>query len=112
MANRVQIPPVQLEDIPRDVLRLMMQNLEGQDDAALAALCMVDKNFNHRVCGDEYWYGVLSRRLGLSREYVDLIRGNNGLPALYRYFVDAPLVPPGLPHIPQGSAGFKTYPSE
>ena len=32
IANRVQILPVQLKDIPRDVLRVMMQNLEGQDD--------------------------------------------------------------------------------
>ena len=108
MAEQLKIPPIQLKDIPQDVLLVMMQNLEGQDDSALAALCMVDKNFNQRICGDEYWYGVLKRRLGLSREYVDFVRGNNSLPALYRYFTDAPLVPPALPPIPPEHAGFKT----
>ena len=78
------IPEIKLGDIPRDVLHLIMNDIN--DNEVLASLCMVDRYFNERVCTDAYWYKALKQRFGLNRDYIDLIKGNNKLPAVFKYF--------------------------
>jgi hypothetical protein len=78
------LPDITIESIPRDVLLLMMEYFEN-DYETLAHVCMVDKYFNEKICNDNYWYEALYRKFSMDKNYVDLIRGNNSLHALFIY---------------------------
>jgi len=94
------LPDITIEAIPRDVLLIMLKNLENDDYETLAHVCIADKYFNERVCNDNYWYSALYRKFSMSREYVDLIRGNNSLPALFIYM--------SRPYVGPNNQAFKT----
>ena len=40
-----------MEQLPIDVIRLILDYLK--DD--LRSMCMLNRNFNYRICNDKYW---------------------------------------------------------
>ena len=70
----------QLRDISPDVLRFMMTWLE--DDDILSA-CMVDRNFNQRVCNDQYWINKIKEKHGFSSDEIERLRGDNSYLSFY-----------------------------
>ncbi len=74
----------------------MDPNLEGIDTQSVAALtlgylddetlyqaCVVNKKFAHRVCNNVMWVNKIMQRTGMSRQEMDLYRGNNNYWAFY-----------------------------
>ena len=46
---------------------------------------MIDKNFNKRICNNDFWLNKIRQRFGLSKEYIDLSRNKNTYWAYYNY---------------------------
>ena len=70
----------QLRDISPDVLRFMMTWLEDED---ILSACMVDKNFNQRVCNDQYWINKIKEKHGFSSDEIERLRRGNSYLSFY-----------------------------
>jgi len=73
---------LEFEKLPKDILQLLISKL---DDEHLAVMCMIDKNFNKRICNNDFWLNKIRQRFGLSKEYIDLSRNKNTYWAYYNY---------------------------
>jgi len=74
-------------NLPKDVLRLTIDYL---DDLSLAYACMINKDFNERICNDDYWlnkifirYNTGDPRYFLSRDIIDKYKKGNTYWAYY-----------------------------
>ena len=69
-----------MEQLPPDVLRFMMTWLEDED---ILSSCMVDRNFNQRVCNNEYWKRKIIEKHGLNTDEIERLRGGNSYLSFY-----------------------------
>ena len=74
--------------LPPEVTRMIF---EYADDEELAKLCMLNKDFNQRVCNSNFWLSKIIDRFGLSPEEIQRFRGNNTLWAYYKHLSELDL---------------------
>lgn len=68
--------------LPPELTRMIF---EYSDDEELAKLCMLNKNFNQKVCNSNFWLNKIINRFGLTPEEIQRFRGNNTLWAYYNH---------------------------
>ncbi len=68
--------------LPPELTRMIY---EYADDEELAKLCMLNKNFNKKVCNSGFWAKKIIDRFGLTPEEIRLYKGSNTTWAYYKH---------------------------
>jgi len=69
-----------IEQLPADVLRLTYGHL---DDADLARACLVNKDFNEKLCNSKAWIRRILDDFPLTLDEINKYRGNNNYASYY-----------------------------
>ncbi len=69
-----------MEQLPIDVIRLILDYLDSFD---LRSMCMLNRNFNYRICNDKYWLSRLCSDYDLTKNTIDKYRKHNSYAAYY-----------------------------
>jgi len=71
-----------IENVPADILRLTYDYL---DDPELARACLVNKDFNKKLCNSKLWIQKIIQKFGLTSKQIDKYKGNNTYISYYLY---------------------------